>query len=65
MKAKLSRPNLNFIRDMFLFSSFSFVALMYNGFIFNQLQQRPRRRGNDLETIRMWFFVPFFSISNN
>lgn len=57
LKAKLSSERLEKVRDVFVFSCFTFVALTNVCLIINKLQTNNRGIGNGLETTYLHHFA--------
>lgn len=57
MNATFDSPNRTFIRDLFVFSAFTFVALTNVCLIINKLQTNNRGIGNGLETTCLHHFA--------
>lgn len=57
LKAKLSSERLEKVRDVFVFSLFTFVALTNVCLIINKLQTNNRGIGNGLETTCLHHFA--------
>lgn len=57
LKAKLSSKHLEKVRDVFVFSCFTFVALTNVCLIINKLQTNNRGIGNGLETTCLHHFA--------
>ena len=59
------KKSYELIRDLFIFCTFTFLALTNNELLFNKLQYSIPAIGNDLETTRLHRYTSVFSISNN
>ncbi len=57
MEKQIDAPNLQRVRDWFIFSSFTFVALTNVCLIINKLQTNNRGIGNGLETTCLHHFA--------
>ena len=57
LKKKMVSERLEHVRDLFIFSCFTFLALIHNQLIMNYLKQATIEIGNDLETTQVHRFA--------